>query len=140
MIEDEPARWTYRLDAYTRSLAHLTYAVQAERERDLSDLERMGLTQAFEITVELGWKLLKDVLAATGQAVSSFGPNAVVRTAFESEIVADGRGWLKAIALRNKLSHMYAEDMFLASVPEIVDEHHVTLAALPGELAKRLPS
>lgn len=136
MSEDETARWSYRLDSYRRALSHLAGAVGAERDRGLSDLERMGLTQAFEIVVELGWKLLKDVLGAQGQAVSSFGPNAIIRAAFEGEIVANGRGWLRAIDLRNSLSHTYKQEMFLAAVPEIAGDHFVTLSALPGELER----
>lgn len=135
MTDDEPARWTYRLDAYRRAVSRLAEAVEAERGRGLSDLEKMGLIQAFEFTVELGWKLIGDVLDASGLTVSH-GPNAAVRAAFEAGIVADGRGWLSAIKLRNELSHMYKEEMFLAAVPEIVGMRYVTLSALAGEIEK----
>lgn len=133
-MNDEPARWTYRLDAYRRALFRLAEAVEAERGRGLSELEKMGLIQAFEFTVELGWKLIKDVLDAQGVTVSPTGPNAIVRAAFEAGIVADGRGWLSAIRLRNELSHMYREEMFFAAVPEIVDVRLLTLSALVREI------
>lgn len=108
-------------------------AVELERARALSPIEYMGLAQAFEIVVELGWKLLKDVLEAQGLVVSP-NPNAIIRAAFEGEVVADGRSWLRAISLRNSLSHMYKEEMFLAAIPEIAGEYFETLSALPGEL------
>lgn len=133
MIADEPPRWTYRLDAYRRALSHLVSAGEEERSRGLSELERMGLTQAFEITVELGWKLIRDVLAAQGLVVPG-SPNPVIRAAFESRVVADARGWLRAISLRNSLSHMYKEEMFLGAIAEIVRDHIPTLSALPAEL------
>ena len=134
MHDDEPARWTHRLDAYRRALARLTEAVAAERGRGLSELEKMGLVQAFEFTLELGWKLLKDVLEAEGQPVTPPLPASVVRAAFEGEIIRNGRGWLSALKLRNRLSHVYKEEMFVAAVPEIVDEHHPVLLALVAEL------
>lgn len=134
MTKDEPARWTYRLDSYRRALSRLSEAVEAERDPGLSDLEKMGLIQAFEFTVELGWKLIGDVLDVGGLVVRSAGPNAIVRAAFEAGIVSDGRGWLSAIRRRNELSHMYREEMFFAAVPEIVDTHFLTLSALLGEI------
>lgn len=133
MIENEPARWTYRLEAYRRALSLLGGAVELQRSRTLSPIEYLGLAQAFEITVELGWKLIKDVLEERGLSVAPT-PNAIIRAAFEAQVVADGRGWLRAISLRNSLSHMYKADMFLAAVPEIVENHFATLSALPGEL------
>lgn len=135
MIDDEPPRWTYRLEAYRRALSNLDAAVRAERDRGLSDLEKMGLIQGFEITVELGWKLLKDVLEAGGQIVTPPVPNAVVRAAFEANLIADGRGWLEAIKLRNSLSHVYREEMFMAAIPAIIDKHYPVLSTLPHSLA-----
>lgn len=134
MTNDEPARWTYRLDAYRRALARLTEAVEAENSRGLADLEKMGLVQAFEFTVELGWKLIGDVLDAENIVVSPPVPNAIIRAAFEREIVADGRGWLGAVKLRNELSHIYREELFLEAVPKIVGEFFPVLGALPAEL------
>jgi len=135
VTENEPPRWTYRLSSYRRALSLLDEAVRLERDRGLTVLERMGLAQAFEITVELGWKLIKDVLEAQGLPPLP-GPNAVVRAGFEAELVSNGRGWLRAISLRNSLSHMYKEDMLAAAVPEIVNEHHPTLLSLPEELRR----
>lgn len=134
MTDDDISRWEYRLEAYRRALSLLADAAREDSRRGLSNLEKMGLTQAFEITVELGWKLLKDVLRSQGLALSSVGPNDVVRMAFESEIVADGRGWLSAIRLRNELSHTYKEEMFLEAIPAILGPHLATLAALPDEI------
>lgn len=134
MVDDEPARWTYRLEAYKRALARLEYAVEAERERGLSDLEKMGLVQAFEFTVELAWKLIGDVLDAQGLSVAQPAPNPIIWAAFEAGIVIDGRGLLRAIKLRNELSQMYREELFLAAVPEIEGELFGALAALPAEI------
>lgn len=130
----EPARWTYRLEAYGRALARLTEAVEAERARGLNDLEKMGLVQAFEFTVELGWKLMSDVLSAQGLIVPFTGPNSVIRAAFESGLVADGRGWLKAVKARNELSHIYREELFVAAVTDIIETHFPILRVLPAEL------
>jgi nucleotidyltransferase substrate binding protein (TIGR01987 family) len=130
----EPARWAYRLDAYRRALSRLTEAVEAERSRGLSDLEQMGLVQSFEFTVELGWKLMGDVLDAQGLLVPVSGPNAIIRASFEARILADGRGWLRAVQLRNELPHIYREELFIAVVGEIVGTSFEVLRRLPDEL------
>jgi nucleotidyltransferase substrate binding protein (TIGR01987 family) len=112
----------------------LTEAVEAERSRGLTDLEKMGLVQAFEFTVELGWKLMGDVLDAQGLLVPISGPNAIIRASFEAQILGDGRGWLRAVQLRNELSHIYREELFIAAVSEIVGKSFELLRRLPHEL------
>lgn len=46
-------RWQQRLSNYHKALNQLSHAVSLASERDLSDLEKQGLTQTFEYTHEL---------------------------------------------------------------------------------------
>lgn len=134
MTPAEPERWRYRLDAYKRAVAQLTNAVTIARERDLSDLERGGVVQLFEFTVELGWKLLKDVLEADGLIVSPTTPASVVRAAFEAGVIEDGDGWMAALKLRNKLSHLYSQEVVLGAVPQIVERFGAVLSKAVEEI------
>lgn len=133
----EPERWQLRFDAYRRALKQLEAGITAYRERELSELERGGLVQAFEFTAELGWKLLADVLDAQGLNVSPRAPLPVVRAAFEAELIRDGDGWVDAVKLRNKLSHVYSEAVVLAAVPEIVNRFGAVLAETEHEIARQ---
>lgn len=136
MTPAEPERWRLRLDAYRRALRQLDAGISAHRERELTDLERGGLVQAFEFTVELGWKLLADVLDAQGLSASPRTPPNVVRAAFEAELIRDGDGWMSAVKLRNRLSHVYSEAVVLAAVPEIVNRFGAVLAEAERDISR----
>ena len=53
-------RWIQRLSNYQRARQRLTDAVELAAKRELSDLEKLGLIQAFEFVFELAWNLMKD--------------------------------------------------------------------------------
>jgi hypothetical protein len=52
-MTDLESSWKRRLHNYRRALARLREAVHLNRQRRLSDLEQLGLIQAFEFTHEL---------------------------------------------------------------------------------------
>ena len=55
-------RWIQRFSNLKKAFAQLKDAVELSKARELSNLEKQGLIQAFEYTHELGWKTLKDFL------------------------------------------------------------------------------
>ena len=55
-------RWKQRFDNYLRAFQTLRRAVELAHQRDLSELEQLGLVQGFEFTHELAWNVLKDYL------------------------------------------------------------------------------
>ena len=90
-------RWLQRFDNFKRAFARLSEASELADQRDLSDLERQGLIQAFEFTHELAWNTLKDFLAA--------------RAAFAAELIENGEAWMEMIKHRNESSHTYNDDV-----------------------------
>jgi hypothetical protein len=52
-------RWQQRFANFEKALGHLSSAVEIARVRDLSQLEKQGVIQAFEFTHELAWNVLK---------------------------------------------------------------------------------
>ena len=81
------------------------------KARELSDLERQGLIQAFEFTHELAWNTLKDFLTARGNSDKLYGSRDATRAAFAAELIADGEAWMKMIEHRNETSHTYNDDV-----------------------------
>ena len=51
-------RWQQRFSNYKKALQQLGEAVALSESRELSDLEKQGMIQAFEFTHELAWTAL----------------------------------------------------------------------------------
>lgn len=133
------ARWRLRLDNYRRALLRLDEAVALARQRQLSDLERQGLIQAFEFTFELAWNLLKDYLYYQGASLVT-GSRDAIREAFARGLIEDGEGWMGMLQDRNQTVHTYNEPLAAAIAERIVQRYHplfVRLAEQMERLAQR---
>lgn len=53
-------RWVQRLSTFGKALSRLTEVVDLYHGRSLSNLEKDGMIQRFEYTLEAAWKLLKN--------------------------------------------------------------------------------
>ncbi len=76
-------------------------------ERVEDDLDKDGVIQRFEFTVELLWKALKMTLAYNGEECRS--PRDCVKKAFKMGLLKDNEVILDMIEDRNKSSHIYDE-------------------------------
>ncbi len=103
-------RWIQRFDNYKKALHQLSNAVKLANERELSDLEKQGLIQAFEFTHELAWKTLKDFLNHKGNK-EIYGSKDAVKEAFKYDILENGEIWMDMIKSRNRTSHTYNEEV-----------------------------
>lgn len=130
-------RWHQRLANYERAVDLLGEAVALGRQRALSELEKAGLVQRYEIAWELGWKLMADFLVAEGSPPDTITSASVIRAAFSAGIVADGDAWMAASKLRHQLSHTYDEAMRDAGLIAIAETHLPTLTALRNAMAAR---
>jgi nucleotidyltransferase substrate binding protein (TIGR01987 family) len=103
---DADVRWKQRLANYKKAFGRLDDAVLLSRQRDLSDLERQGLIQAFEFTHELALNLMKDWFDYQGNFQIS-GSRDATREAFRMGLIQDGEAWMEMIGSRNQSSHTY---------------------------------
>ena len=101
-------RWKQRFQSFRKAFLQLFKAVEITKNRDLSDLEKQGLIQAFEFTHELAWKTLKDFLESRGEG-DLYGSRDVTRRAFAAGLIEDGETWMEMIQSRNRSSHTYNE-------------------------------
>ena len=102
-------RWQQRFSNYKRALQQLGEAVVLSESRELSNLEKQGVIQAFEYTHELAWTSLKDFLEYKGQK-DIYGSRDASRKAFQLGIIEDGEGWMDMIQSRNKTSQTYNKE------------------------------
>ena len=100
-------RWIQRLSNFSRALIQLENAVNLAKERELTDLEKQGLIQAFEFTHELSWNVIKDYLTYQGGAELITGLGDATREAFNRGLLENGEAWMEMIKSRNKTSHTY---------------------------------
>ncbi|MBR1713337.1 MAG: nucleotidyltransferase substrate binding protein [Treponema sp.] len=118
--QTEDIRWKQRFQNYKKALAVLRRGLALEKERELSELERSGLVQAFEFTQELSWKVLKDYLEYQGVS-GIFGSRDAYRVAFNMGLISDGEKWMEMLKARNLSSHTYEEETSLKLVHDIAE-------------------
>lgn len=105
--QGDDVRWKQRFHDYKRALATLRRGLDTQKARELSELERGGLIQAFDFTQELSWKVLKDFIKYSGD--KSYGSRDAIRQAFSRGLISDGETWMEMIRARNLSGHTYEE-------------------------------
>lgn len=110
-------RWKQRFENFERAFLLLREAF--DKETELNDLEKEGVIQRFEYTVELAWKTLKDYLEFSGLQLEQITPKSVIKEAFEANIIKEGQIWVNMIGLRNLLSHTYDKETFNDAIKKI---------------------
>ena len=125
-MTNEDIRWRQRWQNYTQTLLYLEQALDIEQP-DFA--QRAGIIQFFEMTFELAWKMLKDFLEDQGYTDLN-SPRAVLKKAFEVELIADGHDWLKILRDRNLMTHTYDEATAIAVEELIRETFYPLLSAL----------
>lgn len=128
-------RWRQRLQSFRKAFGQLSRAADLARQRELSELERQGLIQAFEFTHELAWNTLKDFLESRG-ASQLYGSKDATREAFAKGLIVHGEDWMAMIQCRNRSSHTYnettAREVSAAILATFVPEFNRFLVTLTG--------
>ncbi len=133
-LNDMTPRWHYRFNNYCRAFLLLREAI--EIERPLTQLEKEGVIQRFEYTMELAWKTIKDYLESENVVFEQITPRAVIRRAFEAGMIQQGEAWQSALDARNRMSHTYNFEVF----EEVIRAIHDTYLAAFSELYEFLLS
>ncbi|OEH85522.1 nucleotidyltransferase [Desulfuribacillus stibiiarsenatis] len=107
-MSKDDIRWIQRLKNYQKALGQLEEAVDLMAERQLSNLEKQGLIQAYEFTHELAWNVLKDFLTSRGNT-NIYGSRDATKEAFSVGIISNGDIWMDMIKSRNLTSRTYNE-------------------------------
>ncbi len=71
------------------------------------DLDRDGIIQRFEFTIELLWKTIKIILAYQG--IECVSPRKCIKEAFRAGMIEDDEIILDMLEDRNRSSHIYDE-------------------------------
>lgn len=104
-MDYQDVRWQQRFQNFNKTMVHLEQAMQIKNP---DWLQKAGIIQLFEMSVELAWKMLKDFLEEQGfQDVKS--PKASVKKVFETGIITQGHEWMHLLEDSNLTVHTYDE-------------------------------
>ncbi len=115
-------RWQQRFANFTKALNQINSAADLAKQRELSELERQGLIQAFEYTHELAWKTMQDFLESKGNT-AVYGSRDATREIFKLGLIKNGDVWMDMIKNRNRSSHTYNEETANEIANAILDEY-----------------
>lgn len=105
IMNNKEIRWQQRFQNFEKAFQLLERSVAIE---SLSEIERGGLIQFFEVAFELAWKTMKDYLEAQGFVVKT--PRETIKQAFQMDLIGNGQAWLQALEDRNLTTHTYDEE------------------------------
>jgi nucleotidyltransferase substrate binding protein (TIGR01987 family) len=104
--EGKDVRWHQRFVSFNKAFDNLA---RFKAVKELNELEKQGLIKAFEITWELSWNTLQDLLKEKGyQGV--VGPKPVIEQSFKDGYILDGEAWMCMHISRNLTSHIYNQE------------------------------
>jgi nucleotidyltransferase substrate binding protein (TIGR01987 family) len=115
-------RWKQRFDNFDRAFV-LLREVYDRGVDSLSQLEKEGAIQRFEVAFELAWKTLKDYLEENGIVVNPVTPRNVIKEAFAAKLLEDAQVWIDMMLHRNLLSHTYDIKVFEAVLRTVVERY-----------------
>ena len=133
-MTEQDVRWLQRFSNFKKALNQLDSAVQLSEERELSDLEKQGLIQAFEYTYELSWNMIRDYFRWQGNTGIT-GSRDAIREAFANGLIEDGDGWMRMLKDRNRTSHTYNEETAQEILKNILQLYHPLFGALQTRMA-----
>ncbi|MGP9833619.1 nucleotidyltransferase substrate binding protein [Marinobacter sp. NSM] len=128
-MAEQDVRWLQRFSNFKKAFGQLDSAVQLCQTRDLSDLEKQGLIQAFEYTYELSCNTIRDYFRWQGNA-NIAGSRDAIREAFANGLIEDGEGWMRMLKDRNRTSHTYNEETAREILENVLTQYHSLFATL----------
>ncbi len=89
-------------------VSHLRVLEHADGEDRSNAFIVSGIIDKFSIQFELGWKVLKQLLAYEGRPVSATGsPRSIIKEAYAVYPFFCGELWLDMLRDRNDMTHIY---------------------------------
>lgn len=136
MAHDPDVRWQQRFEKFKKAFAQLSKGVATAQQRQLSDLEQLGLIHTFEFTHELALGTLRDLLEAQG-ITNLYAPNNVVRAALARGLIEQGETWMVMIRDRSRSPQLFhrkvANEIAGAILPSYFGEFEKLLQRLEIE-------
>ena len=126
-----------KLDNFSNCLAVLKKANFDNAEND--EIYRTGILGQFNITFELAWKALQEILRLYGvEGAETGSPRDILKLGFQFGFMNDSAVWLAMLKKRNMSVHIYDEDEADEIVLHIRDSFLPAFIELEETLHKKL--
>jgi nucleotidyltransferase substrate binding protein (TIGR01987 family) len=106
-MAEKDIRWIQRYSNYSKALGQLSRFIE---KKELNELEKQGLIQAFEYTYELAWNTIKDYFEDQGET-GIHGSRDAFRLAFRRGLIENGQAWMDMIKSRTLTTHTYNQEV-----------------------------
>ena len=124
-----------KLDNFSNSLKVLK-TVDYDLVRD-NDIYRAGVVHQFGLTFDLSWKALQSMLREHGVVEAQTGsPRAIIKIAYQCNMIGDEQTWLEILEARNILSHTYSDEQSMSVIDDIKNSFINAFDALKTELSE----
>ena len=123
-----------KLDNFTNCLAILADA--DFKMAETNDIYRTGIIGQFNLTFELAWKALQEIMKMHGVAEAATGsPREILQLAYKVGFINDPEIWLLMLKKRNTSVHIYNEE----EVDEMIRDSFIpAFTVLKDTLVKKL--
>ena len=125
MENKKEIRWKQRFVNFEKAFLLLERTVKIEK---LSEAERGGLIQFYEVSFELSWKTMKDYLESIGFSTKS--PRETIKQAFQIGVIKDGYVWIDALDDRDLTTQIYDEEITIKISNAIVEKYYPAIKGL----------
>ena len=126
-----------KLDNFTNCLAILADAEFQLAETN--DIYRTGIIGQFNLSFELAWKALQEIMRLHGIEEASTGsPREILQLAYKIGFISDSEVWLLMLKKRNTSVHIYNEDEVDEMILLIRDSFIPAFTTLKDTLVRKL--
>ena len=124
-----------KYDNYCKALINLHEGTKLQPPYTI--VERTGIIGLFEICFELSWKVMKECLEEQGRSDAQTGsPRAIIKIAYQCNMIGDEQTWLEILEARNILSHTYSDEQSMSVIDDIKNSFINAFDALKTELSE----
>lgn len=126
-----------KLENFSNCLAIL--AAADFKMAETNDIYRTGIIGQFNLTFELAWKALQEVMREHGVKEAATGsPREILQLGYKIGFISDSEVWLLMLKKRNTSVHLYNEEEVDEIIILIRDSFLPAFTALKDTLDKKL--
>jgi len=103
-----------------------------------NEIYRMGIIGQFNLTFEISWKVLREILIFHGvSAANSGSPREIIKSGYGFHFINDENTWLDMLKRRNQSIRVYDEEIARELVNLIFDKYIPLFISLRDEINQR---